>query len=355
MTNFIQLHSLTVYPPSNLNRDDLGRPKSAVFGNTQRLRISSQSLKRAWRTSSIFSESLHGNLGIRTKEIGHYIERQGASIGVDSTALKGLAKKLVAIFGGDKKEDKKGKDELKSEQLVFMGTHELAEIDLLLKKLADGEDISDDSIQNVLKKSPGGVDVAMFGRMLASAQDYNIEAAVQVAHALSVHKVTLEDDYFTAVDDLGKSFDRDGAAHIDVNQFGAGVFYEYICIDIDRLKKNLSNDMALVRAGISGLVSAALTTSPSGKQNSYAHGSYASYAFAEIGTKQPRSLCSSFLNPVKADSTGDVLTNAIKQLRLTRDDFDAAFGKCATSSFELAVPERKGSLVELIKFVTSFE
>lgn len=358
MTQFLQLHILTSYPPSNVNRDDLGRPKSVIFGGTQRLRISSQSLKRAWRTAPSFQERLQGNLGIRTKEIGHYVEQKGKEFGIAQDNLKKIAQQLVVIFGGDKKEEKKDKDQLKTAQLVFIGAHELQEIDKLLKNSASrGKLPAEEEVQMVLKKSPGGADVAMFGRMLASAQDYNVEAAVQVAHAITVHKVTLEDDYFTAVDDLQNVVTYEGAAtsgaaHIDVNQFGAGVFYQYICIDIDRLKKNLNDDLPLAKAAIEGLIEASVTTSPSGKQNSYAHGSYASYVLAEKGTKQPRSLSSSYLAPIQGT---DILAKAIEQLRNTMKDFNVAYGDNSVASVELVVPERKGTLAEVLKFASSIE
>ena len=352
MANFVQIHTLTSYPPSNLNRDDLGRPKTAVVGGATRLRISSQSLKRAWRTSRIFTENLQGNLGIRTKEIGHYVEKLGLELGISADKLKNVASKLVAIFAGEKKEAKKDKDSLKAEQLVFLGTLELEAIKALLSNIASGGDCSDEDLASVLKKAPGGVDVAMFGRMLASAQECNVEAAVQVAHAFSVQKVTLEDDYFTAVDDLKGAFEREGAAHIGITEFGSGVFYEYVCIDLDRLVTNLGKDRALASAGLKGLIEAVCTSSPSGKQNSFAHGSYASYVLVERGTRQPRSLSSSFLNPIGGQ---DVLRDAIAQLQDTRDSFDQVFGKCADSRYELSVPTKQGSLGELISFGSTIE
>ena len=352
MAQFIQLHLLVSYPPSNVNRDDLGRPKSAVVGGAPRLRISSQSLKRAWRTSRVFTESLQGELGIRTKEIGHYVTKLGADIGVNEAEIKKIAKELVALFGGEKKESKKDKDELKAEQLVFLGAGEMATIKHLLFEAASGKMPSPEAIQGVLKKSPGGVDVAMFGRMLASAPAYNVEASIQVAHAFSVNKVTIEDDYFTAVDDLKAEFEREGAAHIGVSEYGAGVFYEYVCIDCDRLKANLGGDIELVSRGLRGLVEAVCTVSPSGKQNSFAHGSYVSYALAERGASQPRSLASSFVKPVQSQ---DILVDAIERLRDTRKGFDFVFGAGDTTSSEFSVPEKRGTLRDVIDFVSTIE
>ena len=352
MAHFVQLHLLVSYPPSNVNRDDLGRPRSAVVGGVPRLRISSQSLKRAWRTSRVFTESLHGELGIRTKEIGHYVAKLGTEIGVNEAEIKKIAKALVALFGGEKKESKKDKDELKAEQLVFLGAGEMAAIKQILSDAASGKVPSPEDIQGVLKKSPGGVDVAMFGRMLASAPAYNVEAATQVAHAFSVNKVTIEDDYFTAVDDLKAEFEREGAAHIGVSEYGAGVFYEYICIDCDRLRANLAGDADLASRGLRGLIEAACTVSPSGKQNSFAHGSYVSYALAERGSSQPRSLASSFVKPILSQ---DTLVDAIERLRDTRKGFEHVFGPGDAKSLEFSVPEKQGTLRDLIDFVSTIE
>lgn len=374
MTTFLQLHLLIAYPPSNVNRDDLGRPKSAIIGGAPRLRISSQSLKRAWRTSSVFSEGLAGNLGTRTKNIGYFIEERAKRLGIDTSKIQDLAKQCVALFEGKiekdiksdqegakgkkKKEPKKKKDDLRTEQLIFIGTNECQAIDELLGRIGGGHMLSKEDLNSILCQAPGGVDVAMFGRMLAwskGGEKYEVEAAVQVAHAFSVNKVTIEDDYFTAVDDFPSSreeSDQSGAAHIGVSEFGSGVFYQYLCVDQDRLKSNLENNLPLARTGITGLVEAACTVSPSGKQNSFAHGSYVSYALAERGSKQPRTLASSFLKPI---SGYDILKDAVIRFQDTRAGFDQVFGKCADFDYELSVLEKKGTLAGLIEFASKID
>jgi CRISPR system Cascade subunit CasC len=138
----------------------------------------------------------------------------------------------------------------------------------------------------------------MFGRMLAAAPAYNKEAAVQVAHAVTVHEVAVEDDYFTAVDDLNNGEEDQGAGHLGETEFAAGVFYLYVCIDRYLLKENLADDQLADRA-IAALIEASAKIAPTGKQNSFASRAYASYIMAEKGDQQPRSLSIAFLKPVR--------------------------------------------------------
>ena len=115
MTKFIQLHILTSYPPANLNRDDLGRPKTAKMGGVDRLRVSSQSLKRAWRTSSLFQSSLNDHLGTRTKKLGEQAYEQLDAGGVDKAKAKKWASSIAGAFGKVKKDN-----ELEIEQLAHV-------------------------------------------------------------------------------------------------------------------------------------------------------------------------------------------------------------------------------------------
>ena len=203
MATFIQLHLLTSYPPSNLNRDDLGRPKTAIMGGKTRLRISSQSLKRAWRTSELFESALDGHIGIRTKEMGITVANALQEKGVSNANAKKWAKLIAEVFGKCKKaNDKNPLEELEIEQLAHFSPEEKASIMVLVDKLASGNTAPIESDLALLKKKHTASDIAMFGRMLASSPAFNTEAAVQVAHAITVHEVAVEDDYFTAVDDL---------------------------------------------------------------------------------------------------------------------------------------------------------
>src|SRR5690349_19479860 len=224
MSNFIQLHSLISYPPSNLNRDDVGQPKTAKLGGTDRLRISSQSLKRAWRTSSLFQQSLHGTIGTRTKRLGREAHRMLLAEGVDEQNATKWAGKIAAVFGAVKKDAP-----LEIEQLVHVAPEELASLNELVSTLAGEKREPSEAELDALLHDHTAVDIAMFGRMLADKKQHNTEAAVQVAHAIGVHTSSIESDYFTAVDDLNNS--DSGAAHIGEAGFASAVFYQYICID----------------------------------------------------------------------------------------------------------------------------
>jgi CRISPR system Cascade subunit CasC len=213
MGNFLQLHLLTSYPPANLNRDDLGRPKTAVMGGVQRLRVSSQSLKRAWRTSELFEEALKNHVGIRTKEMGVKVFKQLQKLGIQDKKAKEWAQKIVEQFGKLKDANKENEtQDLEIEQLAHFSPEEDQAIEKLAEKLAKEERAPKEEELKLLREKHKAVDIALFGRMLASSPAFNTEAAAQVAHAVTVHKTAVEDDYFTAVDDLNTGLEDAGAA-----------------------------------------------------------------------------------------------------------------------------------------------
>jgi len=349
MSTFIQLHILTSYPPSNLNRDDLGRPKTAVMGGRNRLRVSSQSLKRAWRVSDIFAEALNGHIGIRTKEMGIEIYKALTKEGVAEGKAIDWAKQIVGVFGKCKKANKANPlEELEIEQLAHFSPEEKDAIFSLVNKLASGEIAPTQDDLALLMKKHSAVDIAMFGRMLASSPAYNTEAAVQVAHALSVHEVAVEDDYFTAVDDLNNGEDDMGAAHIGETEFAAGVFYLYVCINRDLLIENLGGDKELANKALTALIEAAAKVAPSGKQNSFASRAYASYIMAEKGTQQPRSLSVAFLKPISGE---DIMKRAIAELESKRESMEKVYGPCATDKKIMNADTTEGSMKDIITFI----
>jgi CRISPR system Cascade subunit CasC len=361
MTNFIQLHYLISYPPSNLNRDDLGRPKTAIMGGRRRLRVSSQSLKRAWRTSELFESALAGHVGIRTRQMGTCVAQALISGKKLTDIIKGIAnpasasqvpekkaweyaQKIAAVFG----KLKKGDGQAEIEQLAHFSPDEIKAIEALCIKVSGGGGALADADLALLTKRHKAADIAMFGRMLADSPGFNTEAAVQVAHAITVHEVAVEDDYFTAVDDLNRGVEDMGAGHIGESEFGAGVFYLYLCIDRDLLVENVSGDAALANQTIRALAEAAAKVSPSGKQASYASRAYASYILAEVGSQQPRSLSVAFLSPVAGD---DQLRSAIAAVRDTRSKMEKVYGPSASASMEVDATAGSGSLAELLSFI----
>lgn len=360
MTTFLQLHLLTAYPPSNLNRDDTGRPKTATFGGEPRLRISSQSLKRAWRTSPVFGDRLRGQMGSRTQRLGEQIEAHLRKSGMPEEKAIETAQKIAGVFG------KLGDDEDNPtyiKQLAFVAPEELQRAYALADRALAGEEI-EATADALLVKSDGAADIAMFGRMLADNPAFNREAAAQVAHALTTHRAAVEDDYYVAVDDLKRADQHDdvGTSFIGVQEYGAGLFYLYVCVDCDLLARNLGGDRALARDAIAALVESAATVSPRGKQASFASRARASYLLAECGSQQPRTLAAAFLKPV-ADHDGDLAGASIGALTGFRDNLDLVYGPCADSRAEMratvdstdaktdeVVRGAQGTLAEVIEF-----
>ncbi|PJX61585.1 type I-E CRISPR-associated protein Cas7/Cse4/CasC, partial [Klebsiella sp. E-Nf3] len=189
---------------ANLNRDDSGRPKTAFMGGVERLRVSSQSLKRAWRVSETFEEAMDGFIGKRTRRIGvDYVYRPMIAADTAAKVAKSAAEKIAEQFG-KLKNDKNANDEknLEIEQIVHVSSHEIHLIEQLVKTLIAEQRIPTDEEVKLLRNEQRSVDMALFGRMLASSPEFNVEAACQVSHALGVSAVTIESDFFTAVDDL---------------------------------------------------------------------------------------------------------------------------------------------------------
>jgi CRISPR system Cascade subunit CasC len=374
MSDFIQLHVLTSYPASNLNRDDLGRPKSVVMGNTTRLRISSQCLKRAWRTSDIFQNIGAEHVGIRTREMGRYIfkaltggctlnEALAGKAGGSLATVKekdavAIARAMAGVFGKlkatyePKKDDKaeaartQREESLEIEQLAHFSQEEVNAVAALTETCrTDGKAPAKEQLA-LLRKDIKTVDIAMFGRMLAAEKAFNVEAAVQVAHAMTVHPVTVDDDFFTAVDDLNR--DDSGAGHMGVSEFGAGIFYLYLCIDRGLLKHNLQGDTELTNRALAALLQAVAQVSPSGKQNSFGSRAYASYILAERGNDQPRNLSVAYLDGVSKKQ--NIMQEAIKLLTETRANMNTVYGQTFESA-EINTLTGSGSLKELAAFI----
>lgn len=353
MSTFIQLHLLTSYPPSNLNRDDLGRPKTAIMGGKTRLRVSSQSLKRAWRTSDLFETALAGHIGERTKRMGVKLYQQLCEKGVADSKAKEFAKEMVSFFGATESAEKdKPLKELESSQLVHFNQSEIAALLALADRVAAEGKLDKDELKKLVAKRHD-VDISMFGRMLTGKEIVKVtddpEAAVQVSHAVTVHEVAVEDDYFTAVDDLNTSDDDLGAAHIGETEFGAGVFYLYLCIDRNLLVENMGGDKDLANKALKALIESAAKVSPTGKQNSFASRARTSYLLAEKGSDQPRSLSVAFLKPVRGE---DILVQSIKELEKRRENFDKVYGPCADGFKTMNAETGEGSLNDILTFVT---
>jgi len=363
MERFVQLHLLTSYPPANLNRDDLGRPKTAVMGSAPRLRISSQSLKRAWRESDLFKQALDGHIGTRTKSMGIRIFEKMLAKGIPQKKAMAWAGSVAGVFGKPKELTKKEKQELAKleeeernkkeltgleiEQLAHFSPEEEQAIDELIDKLdPEGKGPSDEDL-DLLRAEHQAADIALFGRMLAAKTSFNVEAAAQVAHAITVHRVAVEDDFFTAVDDLNEGKEDLGAGHMGETEFAAGLFYLYLCIDRELLQENLSEDGELAKKTLGALIEAAATVAPKGKQNTFGSRAYASYVLCERGDSQPRSLSVAFLKPV----TGfDMMTEAVERIQECRANMNKVYDLNGPDPCVLNAQTGEGNLKEIIEY-----
>lgn len=354
MARFVQLHILTFYPPANLNRDDTGRPKTAIVGGAERLRISSQALKRAVRTSDVFETKLKGHLAKRTQRLGEDIRKHLIEKGMDEKTALGTARKIAEVFG--KLEDEKANNPSYIRQLAFISPQERDAAFALANKALAGEPI-DPQPDAVLAKVDTAADIAMFGRMLADKADFNRDAAVQVAHAFTTHRVTVEDDFYTAVDDLKKPSEDAGAGFVGELGFGSGLFYLYVCIDTDLLIRNLGGNDGIARSAIAALVEALATVSPGGKQASFASRARASYLMVEKGSQQPRTLGSAFAKPVGSNHDpdgGDVVNESIDRLQAFRAAMANAYGACADGEPYVMAVGGGGTLAEATQYATDW-
>lgn len=277
----LEIHMLKNYPSTNLNRDDSGSPKSCIFGGIERGRISSQCLKRSWRTSEYFAQSVNCQLGIRTRKLPELVCEELSKMGVSDEYIA-IAKTKVSAFGN--KEGKAEKGGITSQIIIYSPQ----DITAVAKKVYDGIQIAGslkafDSMNVTewqkqmkdVKTRPITLDIALFGRMVTSDAFEDVEASMQVAHAISTNRVTMENDYFTAVDDLvSGSFENDaGAAMIGDIDYNSNCYYIYAAIDVDQLQRNLKYTpevQKMIYNAIPALIQTMAFSSPSGKQNTFA-------------------------------------------------------------------------------------
>lgn len=351
MTTFLQFHLLTVYGPSNPNRDDQGRPKQATVGGAPRLRLSSQSVKRALRESAFFAQDLAGNRGTRTKRLFEKLKEKLEADGAGPAEAQMAAERVAEIFGKLEAPDKKLPEAKVATTLAFISPEEWRLAEDLAAKLRAGEDLPKDKDLKklVLRNADGAVDIAMFGRMLADDPDFNREAAVQVGHAITTHRAQAEEDWFSAVDDLNTA-EETGAGHLGEHAFGSGVYYQYVCVNVDLLLRNLGGDAALARKGLESLARALAVATPTGKQNSHAHHPRAAYIRAERGAQAPRDLTGAFFAPVTQQPW---VAESVEALERMVEKIDRAYGKAWDDAAILNLESGIGSLDEIAGFAAA--
>jgi CRISPR system Cascade subunit CasC len=322
----VEIHMLQNFAPSNLNRDDTNSPKDCTFGGFRRARISSQCLKRAIRTDPGFAKSVEGRVGVRTKlvherlvallsekgraeaEARERVQRALEAVGfkwdethtavllfVDDGELEAWAEVLNEQWdklGAGSPPEEVPADEKKAKKKATAKQ----------KKQAAAEQVPPDA-RKALKDVMGsanlrGVDIALFGRMVAEHTEMNVDAACQVAHAISTHAVTMEMDFFTAVDDLQPKADT-GAGMMGVVEFNSACFYRYAVIDLEQLQANLTGgSSAVARAGAIAFCQSAVRAVPTGKQNGFAAQNPPDWVRVEVREATPRSLVNAFSDPV---------------------------------------------------------
>jgi CRISPR system Cascade subunit CasC len=338
---FLQIHTLTAYPASLLNRDDAGLAKRIPFGNAIRLRISSQCLKRHWR------EDLTARLpdipdGYRTRSFfTRKVLPKVVAQGVDETLAAALIEPLAkAVIDGGVKD---GGD---LNQPILFGAREADYFAQMLVDAARQENPakaleerlkSKDEQENLkaMSKSAAGLAAALFGRMVTSDLLARVDAPVHVAHAFTVHAANTELDYFTVVDDLNRD-DETGAAHANQTELGAGLYYGYVAVDVPLLISNLTGceakvwreqDPALAKRVLATLIDTLLRQSPGAKKGSTAPYAWADFLLLEAGREQPRTLANAFLEAVPTKGAReDVRRIAIARLAKYLADLDTMYG-----------------------------
>ena len=343
---FVDLYAIQNVPPSNINRDDTGSPKTAVYGGSLRARVSSQAWKRSIR--QMFQEILpQDQLGVRTKLAVSLIAERIASLRPDlEEAAEDLAQAALTATGVKVKASaRKGSDEgsLETDYLIFIAQSELDGLAGVAISWADaGKNISksDKEMKAQISEVFHGkqaVDIALFGRMLADAPDLNTDASCQVAHAISVDRVTQEYDYFTAVDDC-TSDDNAGAGMLGTVEFNSSTLYRYATINVKALEEQLGDSKATIEA-VKAFADAFARSMPTGKSNTFANRTLPSTLLVAVRDEQPVNLVAAFEDPVKPADGRSVSAIAEQRLADELEKLAAAYGMAPNKGWVVSVNE----------------
>ena len=360
MKTLIEIHVLQNFAPSNLNRDDTGAPKDALFGGTRRGRISSQCLKRAVRQN--FKENNDSYFSNRTKRIVDVLKNKlhpklsNAKDFSDENLCKAIEAAINCIATKEKHvkvEKDKNTGQMKTDVLLFLSSAEIESFaaiieksftDLLKKKVSPevAKNVSD-AIDGRETKSRLTLDIALFGRMLAVMPEKNQNAACQVAHAISTNAVEREFDYYTAVDDL-KPEDTAGADMIGTVEFNSACFYRYAVVDWEKLVDNLQKDEQLAKKGLRAFLEGFVVAEPTGKQNAFAaHNPPEFVAVSVRNNTAPRSLANAFETAVRVGKDQSLTTVSADKLMKKAQKLNAAYdGKGETFVLNLTEAEVDG-------------
>ncbi|MER5945688.1 type I-E CRISPR-associated protein Cas7/Cse4/CasC [Streptomyces sp. NPDC001904] len=302
---YIDVHVIQTVPPANLNRDDQGNPKEAIYGGVRRSRVSSQAWKRATRRH--FDDQVPTpDRATRTKRITHELAtRIARTSGLDRDGADRIATALLAQLGLSQ-----GKKAGDTAYLLFYGNAQLdAAAALVADKATELAALDDKALGEAVKELPVAdtfhsghpVAVALFGRMVADIPKLNVDAAVQVAHALSTHETQLEFDYFTAVDDQNEK-DETGAGMIGTIGFNSATLYRYATVGLAQLIDNLGGDSEAALDALDRFVDSFALSAPTGYQNAFAHRTRPSLVAVVVRTDQPVNLVSAYEQPIASEA-----------------------------------------------------
>lgn len=328
----IEIHMLKNYPPVNLNRDDSGAPKTCFFGGVQRGRISSQCLKRSWRMSESFRKL--GSAGIRTRRMPERVANCLREKGIDDAYAERAQMMLTGILNDKGTEIKEGY----TKQVAFYSPEDIDKLtDSVIKAINADGDLKKFKARKAndfrklvdgAKTRPITADIALFGRMVTSDCFRDVDASIQVAHAISTHAVSRESDYFTAVDDLLKPGEV-GAGMMDDVDFNSCCYYEYAALDTDQLRENLKytdNCEELMDRLVPALLRTMIVTNPSGKQNTFAGQVLPALILVECKQdKIPLSYVNAFEDPVTPYGGQGIVTKSVARLSAHVAAMDAAY------------------------------
>ena len=310
---YVDVHVLQTVPPSCVNRDDTGSPKTAVYGGVTRARVSSQSWKRAMRLM-FRNEFPDEQLGLRTKRIVKLVADEIQRLAPQENSAEKLAINALTAAGLKIKDAQKGTD-----ALFFISEAQVRALARLVVvtpdfiKVAGTKEIKQ-AAADALRQYPG-IDIALFGRMVADDPTLNTEACAQVAHCISTHKVNNEYDYFTAVDDLSPE-DNAGAAHLGTVEFNSSTLYRYATVAVHKLNEQLGGDT--VRT-VKEFVSAFVRSMPDGKQNTFANRTLPDAVLVTVRRDQSVNLVGAFERPVYAGENGYVEPSAKRMCEYAKE------------------------------------
>lgn len=344
----VDVYALQTVPPSNLNRDDMGSPKSAMYGGARRARVSSQAWKRAIRLA--FAEVLDDSqLGERTKRVGESLAERIRHLdeSIEEARAAELATAVFAALGLVKAAKKKeAAKHAESDYLLFLSHRQLDNLATAAVDSARSGAAMDKKRLAPLANTDHSVDIAMFGRMVADMADINVDAACQVAHAISVHAVENEFDYFTAVDDRKQDANETGAGMIGTVEFNSSTLYRYATVDVGNLYETLG-DAAATKAAVEAFLTAFVRSMPTGKQNTFAHRTLPDAVLVRVRDTQPINFVGAFENPVSETESDGRVKRASAELAEHVSKVEDAYGERPLASWVTHVGSRTEELAAL--------